>query len=74
MELENNGLVVSDGSMAHTGFRQFHRDNNIGPAAFDLTNDFTAHGKEFTCVSYLGEKYGPSLAWQFTGSSEGPEN
>jgi hypothetical protein len=67
-QLEPGGIVVSDGSLALRQFR--HELDNEAPSDFSSISPFHAKGYHFQCVGYLGQRYGPTLAWK-TGRESG---
>ncbi len=66
--LEDGGLVVTDGSNCHTKYfesERFHgKDNISGKEAFDMAKSFSFANRQFQCIGYLDNKYGPTLIWQ----------
>lgn len=61
--LEPGGLIVSDGSLAIPRLRRefLHED----PAQIvSAAGSFEVAAHLFTCVGYLGERYGPTLVWK----------
>lgn len=70
-KLCNGGLVVTDGSNCpgtrnpYKELGHFHWNNTIGAEAVRVVSSFKdKHGRSFHCVGYVGEQYGPTLAWQ----------
>ena len=67
-KLPKGGLVVTDGSNSDSGgprqFSKFYHNRDIGICAKDKAEDFEYEGREFACIGYIGEKYGPTLVWQ----------
>lgn len=67
-KMSKGGLVVTDGSNNnHNGPRELSRfwhNNKIGESAKDKVKSFEYEGREFVCIGYIGEKYGPTLVWQ----------
>jgi len=70
--LANGGLIVTDGSnTTHDGpreFAKFWHKRDIGVSARNRVNTCEYAGREFACVGYVGEKYGPTLVWQMLTS------
>lgn len=62
--IEPNGILVSDGSNAIRELARFHRNSQIQEQAVRESVSFEAYGRKLNCVAYLGERYGPTLAWQ----------
>ena len=62
--LEDYGLIISDGSNAIRELSTFHRCPGVESAAKEQVQPFTFADWRFECVGYLGERYGPTLAWQ----------
>jgi hypothetical protein len=62
------GLVVTDGSnCGHNGpthLSKFYHNHQIQDRAMKEADPFCYHDRKFTCVVYIGEKYGPTLVWQ----------
>lgn len=67
-KLVPGGLVVTDGSnRGRDGPRQlaqFHRNAQIKGGAVDAAFPFYYQDRRFTCLAYVGEKYGPTLIWR----------
>jgi hypothetical protein len=66
--LISGGIVVTDGSNCTPDgpkhLSDFHGNRNIGQAAKAAAAAFEYGGRHFTCVSYAGERYGPTLVWR----------
>lgn len=62
--LPANGLVCSDGSVSIPELSEFHRKLEVGSEARMDAKPFSFQGREFNCVGYAGERYGPTLIWQ----------
>jgi hypothetical protein len=62
--IEPNGLLVSDGSNAIRNLARFHRNNDVLEQAVAECVSFEKYGRTLKCIAYLGERYGPTLAWQ----------
>ena len=62
--LEDYGLIISDGSNATRELRTFHNCSGVEGTAQERVKPFTFAKRCFQCVGYLGERYGPTLAWQ----------
>jgi hypothetical protein len=68
-KLVDGGLIVTDGSNydgdTYYEMRRFRGNDDIRGGALDQARPFEDKGgNQFRCVGYLGEKYGPTLAWQ----------
>jgi hypothetical protein len=63
-----SGLVVTDGSNPGPGgpesLSQFYLNRKIRDGAVLEAVQFEYQGREFECVGYVGEKYGPTLVWR----------
>jgi hypothetical protein len=72
--LINGGLLVTDGSRCrgkhapYKEFRSFLGKDDVGAEAVDLVRPFhdDEYGRNFCCVGYAGQRYGPTLVWQVT--------
>jgi hypothetical protein len=65
--LEDGGLIVSDGSNAMRRLAVFHSgDSMTGSEAFSEAETFRFANRQFQCVGYLDNRYGPTLIWQAT--------
>lgn len=67
--LKDHAIVLSDGS--NTRIRQlkkFQNQNISGAEAYSKLKDrpFTRNGFTWSCIGYLDNKYGPTLAWGLT--------
>ena len=69
-QLEPNALLVSDGSNAISRLSTFHRNSHIGQGAVEKSSPFTLYGRRMKCVAYLGERYGPTLAWKIHATEQ----
>jgi hypothetical protein len=62
------GLVVTDGSNPGPGgpahLSDFYCNREIGEGAMGAAVPFDYQGRRFTCVGYVGERYGPTLVWR----------
>jgi hypothetical protein len=62
------GLVVTDGSNLGPGgpkpLSKFYDDRQIRDIALSKATPFEYQGRQFQCVAYVGEKYGPTLVWR----------
>jgi hypothetical protein len=71
--LANGGLIVTDGSNTTsdgpTEFAKFWHKRDIGASATSKVNAFEYAGREFACIGYVGEMYGPTLVWQMLTTS-----
>ena len=68
-QLELGGMIVSDGSMAMKRLSKFHRKDDLQAQAVAQAEDFVIYQRHFTCVRYLGHRYGPTLAWKVIGDN-----
>ena len=64
-----NALVVTDGSngdFEQTGTKHLSElyRNKLKEKAMKKAIPFEYLGRKFTCIGYVGEKYGPTLVWQ----------
>lgn len=68
--LEDGGLIITDGSNAKNSTHQLSAFSGLrdspGRRAMEMALPFTFRSWDFECVGYLGERYGPTLAWQVT--------
>lgn len=62
--IEPNGLLVSDGSNAIRDLARFHRNKEVREQSLGECASFKAYGRTLECIAYLGERYGPTLAWR----------
>jgi hypothetical protein len=69
-QLEPNALLVSDGSNAIARLSRFHRNGDIGEGTMEKSSAFTLYGRRMKCIAYLGERYGPTLAWQIDATEQ----
>jgi hypothetical protein len=64
------GFIVTDGSNCPLDgpqeMRRHYWKSNIGADAVSMARDFTYQHRNFTCLGYAGEGYGPTLIWQVT--------
>lgn len=65
------GLLVTDGSRCegehnpYQELRRFHSNDSIGTEAVELAVPFRDdQDREFNCVGYAGQGYGPTLVWR----------
>jgi hypothetical protein len=63
-QLEPNALLVTDGSNAISHLATFRGNDKIGQIAVTKSRPFILNGRRMRCIAYLGERYGPTLAWQ----------
>jgi hypothetical protein len=75
-KLVPGGLLVTDGSNCprsrnpYVELTRFHWDQTIGEDAVTHAQSFAdKQGRHFTCVGYVGERYGPTLAWHVSPPS-----
>lgn len=65
------GLVVTDGSNPGPGgpahLSDFTCKREIQDRATAAAVPFDYQGRKFTCVGYVGERYGPTLVWRVDG-------
>ena len=69
-QLEPNALLISDGSNAIKRFRRFNDHPQIKTNAESIGASFSLYSRTANCVGYMGERYGPTLAWQLIGDSD----
>lgn len=66
--MAKGGLIVTDGSNTTSDgpkeFAEFWHKTDVGPSAVNRVKGFEYAGREFACIGYVGEKYGPTLVWQ----------
>ena len=66
--LASGGLIVTDGSNPGPNgpkqFSEFYHNREIGPSVKDKATPFEYEGREFECIGYVGDRYGPTLVWQ----------
>ena len=62
-QLDPHAIIVSDGSCAMRNLSQFHGDGSVGIGAVSKSKSFKYRERHFECIGYLGERYGPTLAW-----------
>jgi len=64
------GLVVTDGSnpgpRGPVHLSDFYHNREIRDGAIRAAVPFDYDGRNFTCVGYVGERYGPTLVWRVT--------
>jgi len=72
-QLEKNALLVSDGSNAISQLSAFHRNGSIGRHAVDESTPFTIYERRIEPIAYLGERYGPTLAWKIEATEQRDE-
>ncbi|MCR4292391.1 MAG: hypothetical protein NUV76_05890 [Candidatus Kuenenia sp.] len=61
--LENNGLIITDGSNADKHFK-FENKDYSWQKAIEEEYSFRLYDRNFKCIGYAGERYGPTLIWQ----------
>ena len=75
--LENQSLIITDGSLANTCLSTFctkQRKTNLDCSQISdkevvgHSKPFQAHGRHFECIDALGRRYGPTLCWHVTPS------
>jgi len=62
-QMDCHAIIVSDGSNAMPRLSIFHGDRVIGRDAVPKCETFTVYNRKLKCIGYLGERYGPTLAW-----------
>jgi hypothetical protein len=67
--IENNGVLVSDGSNAVPEFSVFH-DQRPPIRKIRAMEDFEIFEHDFYCIGSCGYKYGPSIAWRVTNRQD----
>jgi hypothetical protein len=68
-KLVSGGLIVTDGSQHDSRkYRELwkHHRTEVGKEAMQSVKPFTRDGCSFTCVGYVGQRYGPTLIWRVT--------
>ena len=65
-QLDSHSVLVSDGSNAMPELSKFHCNQDIGASAVEESEEFGFRGKQFSCIGYLGERYGPTLVWKLS--------
>jgi hypothetical protein len=67
-KLVPGGLVVTDGSNpgpnGPESLSAFYHQRNKGPEVKQQATPFTYAGREFSCLAFVGQRYGPTLVWQ----------
>lgn len=64
--LTDRAILLSDGSNTRVEqLQKFHHEQLSGADAFSIMKGHSFHRNGFlwTCIGYLGNKYGPTLAW-----------
>lgn len=64
--LTDRAIVLSDGSNTRLApLKRFHRQNFSGAEALEHLREksFVRSGFRWSCIGYLDNKYGPTLAW-----------
>ena len=68
-EIEPGGLLVTDGSNSTLQLAKFFSGSNYrvayesGADLVTRSDSFSHRGRSLECVGYLGDRYGPTLAW-----------
>jgi hypothetical protein len=67
-KLVRGGFVVTDGSNRTPDgppeLSRFHDDPHVTADAVSKAKIFTFAGRDFSCVDYAGQGYGPTLIWK----------
>jgi hypothetical protein len=77
-KLIDGGLIVTDGSQGgwmkrRTPYQKlselaWKRVSGTADEKVRKAGSFSAEGRTFSCVAYVGQRYGPTLVWQVTSS------
>jgi hypothetical protein len=68
-KLVDGGLIVTDGSntgggRSYSRLAEWHWSATDRREVVAKAGSFSVDGRTFTCVGYLGQRYGPTLVWQ----------
>jgi hypothetical protein len=72
-QLEDNALLVSDGSNATKKLSIFHNHNNVSKKLISNIQPITIGHQPLQCIGDLGERYGPTLVWKVNKTEATPK-
>lgn len=67
--IEDNGVLVSDGSNAIPEFSEFHHQR-APVKKIRASKSFEIQSRRFHCIGTCGHKYGPAIAWRVSRMSD----
>ena len=68
--IQKPGLIATDGSNGHDGFRKFHEMTDATVNAHRQSATFIAEGFRLTPIGTAGMRYGPTVIWEVTCGDE----